>query len=114
MSEQLYAFNAQDKDALLREIGAGGGEVPQFSHPGGGGGKTLFRFTLTSGWTSGSASADIKEISDGTAVESSTVEDPLTIFSDGTTGSLISGDDGLCLKQGGSYYAIQAPCGSKT
>jgi hypothetical protein len=64
----------------------------------------LYRFTLTSGWTAGVASANIKDM-DGTAVESSSVEDPDLLFS-----NLENGDDGLAIKQDDSYWVI-APDG---
>lgn len=72
----------------------------------GGGGPTLYRFTLNASLASGTADADILEM-DGTDTGlDEDVLDPLGIFS-----SLTSvGDAGLCLLQNGSYYVIQAVC----
>lgn len=67
-------------------------------------GLRLYRFTLTSGWSSGVADADIKQM-DGSEVESAEVRDPELVFS-----ALISGKSGYCLGQDAKYYAIQAPC----
>ena len=72
---------------------------------GGRSGATLYRFTLNESWSSGAADADILEM-DGTDTDiDADVLDPLGIFS-----TLTTGDAGLCLLQGGSYYVIQAPC----
>ena len=68
----------------------------------------LFRFTLNEDMgatTANKGDADILQM-DGTDTGiDADVEDPLAIFA-----TLESGDPGLCLKQGGSYYIIQAPC----
>ena len=72
-----------------------------------GGGAELYAFTLTANMASKSAAASISTI-DGvstTVLESSTVYDPQDIFA-----VLETGDSGLCLKQGGKYYIIQANC----
>ena len=66
----------------------------------------LFRFTLNASLASGTADADIIEM-DGTDTGiDDDVLDPLGIFA-----TLVTvGDAGLCLRQDGSYYVIQAEC----
>ena len=71
----------------------------------GGSGALLYRFELTEDLATHVAEADITEM-DGTVVETADVLDPEEIFA-----TLVIGDRGLCLKQDGIYYAIQAPCG---
>lgn len=71
----------------------------------GAGGAVLYRFTLNANWSSGSADADILEMTGADTGIDADVKDPLGIFAD-----LGNGDAGLCLLQGGSYYVIQAPC----
>lgn len=105
-------FDRESGERIIRGIRTVEGDnaytVPPPRNPrrprGGRGGGRLFRFALTSGWTSGSASATILAM-DGTTIESSTVEDPEGIFS-----SLGNTDTGLAFKQDGTYYVIQAPC----
>lgn len=74
---------------------------------GSGGGETrLFRFTLNESLASGTADADIL-LMDGTDTGiDATVRDPLGIF----VGLTTVGSAGLCLRQNGLYYVIQAPC----
>lgn len=78
---------------------------------GGGGGVTVYGFTLSNdGFLStGSAQASIYPLSNdsfGTLLESSVnIYDPAA-----WARGLPSGASGLCVKQGGSYYAIQAAC----
>lgn len=72
---------------------------------GGGGGGTLYRFTLNADLSSGTADADILQ-ADGTDTGTDEdVTDPLGIFS-----VLESGDPGWCILQDGIYRVIQAPC----
>lgn len=99
MAEELYGFNRQDTDALLREIGNEGGEVPQFRHPEAGAAVTLVGFTLTSAMSS-TATATLTDV-DGNSLGSDTVRDPKGLF-----GFMSSGDNGLAIKQGGKYYVI--------
>lgn len=73
---------------------------------GGGDGTKLYRFTLNASLAGGTADADILEM-DGTDTGiDDDVLDPLGIFSSLT----VVNSAGLCLKQGGKYYVIQAPC----
>ena len=71
----------------------------------GGGGVSLWRFTLNEDWASGGADADILEMDGTDTTTDADVLDPLGIFA-----TLGTGDAGLCILQGGIYYAIQAPC----
>lgn len=73
----------------------------------GSGSSKFYRFTLNEPWTSGVADADILEMDGTDTAIDDDVNDPLGIFDDMTTG-----DEGICFKQGGIYYAIQADCGS--
>jgi hypothetical protein len=104
-----YGFNREDHDALISVIEMTETETPgrRGSGGGGGGGANLFAFELTGGMVSNSGPADISSI-DGIAtvsLESSTVYDPQNIFA-----TLGTGDTGLCIKQRGKYYIIQANC----
>jgi hypothetical protein len=104
--ENTYGFRKDDADALIASIGMGESETPgrRFS---GGSTSTLFAFALTADMVAKSAAADISNL-DGasqTFAEASTVYDPQDIF-----GTLNDGDTGLCLKQAGKYYIIQANC----
>jgi hypothetical protein len=86
---------------------SGTGELECVVRFGGGGGASLFAFELTADMTSKAGAADISSI-DGisiTSLESSTVYDPQNIFA-----TLGTGDTGLCIRQGGKYYIIQANC----
>jgi hypothetical protein len=71
---------------------------------GGGGGVTLYRFSLNEDLADGSAGADILNM-DGTPATTDTILDPEGIFS-----TLETDATGLCLLQGGFYYVIQANC----
>jgi len=106
--ENTYGFRKDDADALINMIGMGEVETPGRRLGGGGGsGISLFAFELTADMASNSATADISTL-DGIStdsLESSTVYDPQAIF-----GILETGDTGLCIKQGGLYYIIQANC----
>ena len=68
--------------------------------------ENLFRFTLNASLATGTADADILEM-DGTDTGiDADVLDPLGIFA-----TLVTiGDAGLCLRQDGNYYVIQAEC----
>ncbi|GAA4465454.1 hypothetical protein [Novipirellula rosea] len=66
----------------------------------------LVRFAMTSGWTSGAATATIKTMT-GDTIRTGSIEDPEGIFTE-----LSSGDKGLAVMQGGKYYITQAHCGS--
>jgi hypothetical protein len=108
--ENTYGFRKDDADALINMIGMGEVETPGRRLGGGGGAAadTLFSFSLSANLSSGIASASIYEMAPtavGDFVETSSVRDHLHIFED-----LLSGDTGLCIKQGGYYYVIQANC----
>lgn len=66
---------------------------------------TLYRFTLNADLVSGTADADIIEMDGTDTTWDRNVLDPLGIFS-----TLEAGDPGLCIKQNGKFYVIQAPC----
>ena len=69
---------------------------------GGGGGDKHYLFTLTATMASGSGACTIRSMADDTEVATSqTVVDTLGFF-DG----LASGQRGICIRQGGVYYAI--------
>ena len=105
--ERTYGFSRPDAEALVNMIGVEEGNVPR-RKPRGGGGNRLFRFTMNENWgatTAGAADSDILEM-DGTDTGiDADVLDPLGTFS-----TLTSGSAGLCIRQDGKYYAIQAPC----
>jgi len=71
----------------------------------GGGGVSLYRFTLNEDFVSGAADADILNMDGTDTTIDADVLDPLGIFA-----TIGNGDAGLCLLQNGSYYIIQAPC----
>lgn len=105
--EATYGFSRDDAYSLLRHVGGSESEYPEGSVRGGSGTTArLYRFTLNASLASGTADADIL-LMDGTDTGiDANVLDPLGIFA-----SLTSvGATGLCLKQGGVYYVIQAPC----
>lgn len=66
----------------------------------------LWRFTLNEVFGGGTADADLLEMDGTDTTNDVDIADPLAIFS----GDLINGSAGLCIQQGGVYYAIQAPC----
>lgn len=103
--ESTYGFSKDDASALANMIGLSETEIPARRAVGGGGGVTLYRFTLNEAWTAGAADADILEMDGTDTTIDADVLDPLGIF-----GTLGIGDAGLCLLQNGVYYAIQAPC----
>ena len=65
----------------------------------------LDRFTLTSVFTSNTATANISEMSGTSAFTGVDLKDPEAVFD-----TLESGDTGLCVYQDGQWFAIQAPC----
>ena len=105
IDRNTWGFSKPDAEALKASIGGGETEIPD-RLPGGTGGVKLFRFTLNASLASGTADADIL-LMDGTDTGTdATVRDPLGIFA-----SLVTvGDAGLCLRQNGLYYVIQAAC----
>ena len=63
-------------------------------------------FELTAAVSMGSSSAaDIRDMDDTTVIETATVYDPVGMF-DG----LAIGKKGICVRQNGKYYIIQAEC----
>lgn len=106
IDEHTYGFSKADASELLTKIGSGDREYPEGKVRGvTAAGSRLFRFTLNEAWTAGAADADIL-LMDGTDTTiDADVLDPLGIFS-----TLTTGDPGLCIRQDGSYYVIQAPC----
>jgi hypothetical protein len=106
--ERTYGFSLQDATELANSIGSGESSYLEIKPRGGGGGggAELFRFTLNASLASGTADADIIQM-DGTDTGiDDTVRDPLGIFASLTA----VGDSGLCLRQNGLYYVIQAIC----
>ena len=65
----------------------------------------LFRFVLKGSLSSGTANADILLMNGTDTTVDDIVRDPLAIFD-----LLETGDPGLCLRQDGLYWVIQAPC----
>ena len=103
-----YGHEKSIAQALKASVGVGDSEYREGLVRGNGGGSSgavLYRFTLNANWSSGSADADILEMTGADTGIDADVKDPLGIFAD-----LGNGDAGLCLLQGGSYYVIQAPC----
>lgn len=100
-----YGFNARDADSLINIIESPARVFSEWQPiPAN---IRLYRFTLNEAWASNAADADILEMDGTDTTIDADVQDPLGIFSDLTTG-----DAGICIFQGGSYYAIQAPCAS--
>lgn len=65
-----------------------------------------FRFTLTSGMSTGTGAADIYEMDGSTSVESgATIKVSMSAFT-----AMLSGDGGWCFKQGGVYYIGNGNC----
>jgi len=106
--ENTYGFRKDDADALIGIIGMGETETPGRRLGGGGGSSAvLYAFTLTEAITDGEAAAIILELDgvDATNSFNDVVYDPMNIFD-----TLIENSSGLCIKQGGKYYIIQAKC----
>lgn len=103
-----YGFNRKDAEDLINAIENREMTYREGLVRGGGARIKLYRFTLNEDMgatTTNKGDADILEM-DGTDTGiDADVEDPLAIFS-----TLTNTDAGLCLRQGGSYYIIQAPC----
>ena len=102
--EIVYGFDRQQAEELVSGLGQrdfASNQHPRESlHE-----VVLYRFTLTSAFSSGLASAVLKYMDGRTAVDAIELEDVLGAF-DG----MLSGDNGLCLAQGGKFYVIQAAC----
>lgn len=102
-----FGFRRADAEALAKSIGGGDTEFPE-GRPRGNGGRALYRFTLNENMgatTANQADADLLEM-DGTDTNLDVdILDPVAIFS-----SLTNGDAGICYKQSGNYYVIQAEC----
>lgn len=105
INSRTYGFAKTDAEELVQLIGNGDIEHTE-GRTRGGGSLKLFRFTLNASLASGTADADIL-LMDGTDTGiDATVRDPLGIFA-----TLVTvGDAGLCLRQSGLYYVIQANC----
>ena len=105
-----YGFSKGDAEELVEMIGGGEGEYVE-GRVRGGGGLKIFGFTLTNAGfvTTKTATADIFPLASaafGTALEEdANIYDPAGWAIGATTGQT-----GLCVKQGGKYYAIQAGC----
>lgn len=89
------ADNTADGVARGRFLGGGSGSDNR-----------MVIFELTSGFTSGAASADFSEL-DGTPIESGTLLDPTEIVGE----DLGEGAAGLAFKQGSQYVFVNAKCG---
>lgn len=102
--DSTYGLNRRD----AREVVAGLGGKEKTTPRSVAGGVQLFIYRLNEPWSSNAADADIYSI-DGADYtdtgEDATVYNPLAEFS-----SLTTDDFGMCFKQAGKYYAIQAPC----
>jgi hypothetical protein len=108
---QTYGFSKHDAEQLVNGIGGGDVEFndrqPRYS----GTGVVVYGFTLTNAGfvTTKTATANIFPIdgaSFGSAIASgATIYDPA-----GWALGAASGQTGLCILQGGKYYAIQAAC----
>jgi hypothetical protein len=102
--ERTYGFSKDDASELINMIGSS--DSPYGKHTPRGSSIRLVRFSLLADFVTGTASATIKNMT-GTTIETANVLDPEGIFSE-----LVASDTGLAIKQGGQYYAIQAPCSS--
>lgn len=101
------AYTVTDGGELFTAVGdddIGSNVMRAFCYRGASG-ATLYRFTLNANFNTGTADADIIEMGGTDTTIDANVLDPLGIFA-----TLLNGDAGLCILQGGSYYAIQAPC----
>jgi len=107
-----YGFSKSDAEEIVEMIGGGEGEfVEGRVRGGGGGGIVVYGFTLTSAGfvTTKTATANIFPLNE--AVFGSSIESGAKIYDPaGWALGLASGKSGLCVKQGGKYYAIQAAC----
>lgn len=103
-------FNKQDADSLIQIIEEPSAEFDEYGPP-----LTprfFFGFELTSAVTTGTpstATAKIVEPDD----ESTEIETGVTLtLNYAMFDDLASGDKGICVKSGGKYYAVNAPCGT--
>ena len=100
--ENTYGFSLSDARELINTIGGVDREYPEGRPRGGGGGDKHYLFTLTATMASGSGACTIRNMADDAEIATSqTVVDTLGFF-DG----LASGQRGICIRQGGVYYAI--------
>lgn len=104
---KLVAFTESRARRIRKHAGGVHTSILNSNGPRIGGGAKLYRFTLNESWTSGAADADILEMDGTDTTIDADVLDPLGIFS-----ALTTGDAGLCMRQNGLYYVIQAPCPS--
>lgn len=102
--EVVYGFNRQQAQELVSGLGQRDFESQlhprEALHE-----VVMYRFTLTAAFSSGLADATLKYMDGRTAVDSIELEDVLGAFE-----GMVSGDNGLCLAQGGKFYVIQAAC----
>jgi hypothetical protein len=107
-----YGFSKADAEELVEMIGGGETEYLEGRvRGGGGGGAMLFGFTTTSSGflTTTTATADIYALA-GSGF-GSLIQSGVTIYDSAAWArGLPSGVNGICVKQGGLYYAIQAAC----
>lgn len=102
LDEHTYGFSKQDALDLVQGDRGGDTEYVEGRVRGGSGGDKHFLFTLTGTMSGGSGAATIRNMADDTEIETgASVIGPLGHF-DGLT----SGYRGICIKQGGEYYAI--------
>jgi len=107
MSDGVISSEEHWKIIEKRVLKRGGDQERKGPRRGGGGAK-LFRFSLNEDMgatTANKGDADILKMDGTDTTIDADVEDPEAIF-----GTLADTDTGLCLKQGGSYYIIQAAC----
>lgn len=98
-----YGFNRADAQELTQLIGGADGEYPEGRVRGVGGGDKHYLYTLTGGSMSGSSqTATIRNMADDTEIDTSQpVVNTLSQFT-----GLANGARGVCIRQGGTYYAI--------
>lgn len=100
---EVFGFNKQDADNLLRVIGGNASELPLLSSNEGIVG--IFGFVLTSTFKDQSASCIVTDALFETVLANGSVLDPLDAFSE-----LPVGHKGLCLRWAQYLFAIQAAC----
>lgn len=106
--ESTYGFNKADAEALIEKIGLRdevSGRRGNNRSARRGSSVRLYRFTLNANLNTGTADADILQMDGTDTTLDEDVLDPLGIFD-----TLVNGDPGICVLQGGAYYVIQAPC----
>lgn len=107
-AEAITAYNSQGGDTIPSGVYVQAKRwqgVPLIDEWDQAGGRVVV-FELTSGFTSGVASADFEEI-DGTPIESGSLLDPTEIVGS----DLSSGAVGLAFKRGSQYVFLNAKCG---